>query len=159
MEKKKTKSKVVSKVKAKAKTKVKVNLKLKPKTKAKAISKTKAKVSLKKSKPKAGVKLQTKNVKKQMIVSGSIGKRMVASEVALGVVIALAVIFAIIFFFTAENISTISDQPLKIELPIKKETKTDEQVVCTMDAKQCSDGTFVGRVAPNCDFAPCPNEK
>lgn len=30
------------------------------------------------------------------------------------------------------------------------------QVVCTTDAKQCPDGTYVGRVAPSCEFAPCP---
>ncbi len=29
-------------------------------------------------------------------------------------------------------------------------------VACTMDAKICPDGSAVGRVAPNCDFAPCP---
>lgn len=29
--------------------------------------------------------------------------------------------------------------------------------VCTMDAKECPDGTFVGRVPPDCDFAPCPS--
>lgn len=29
-------------------------------------------------------------------------------------------------------------------------------VACTMDAMQCPDGTYVGRVAPNCQFAPCP---
>jgi hypothetical protein len=29
-------------------------------------------------------------------------------------------------------------------------------VFCTMDAKQCPDGSFVGRVAPSCAFAPCP---
>jgi len=27
---------------------------------------------------------------------------------------------------------------------------------CTMDAKICPDGTAVGRIPPNCDFAPCP---
>lgn len=27
---------------------------------------------------------------------------------------------------------------------------------CTMEAKVCPDGTSVGRVAPSCDFAPCP---
>lgn len=31
-------------------------------------------------------------------------------------------------------------------------------VACTMDVKQCPDGSFVGRVAPSCEFAPCPNE-
>jgi hypothetical protein len=32
-------------------------------------------------------------------------------------------------------------------------------VYCTMDAKLCPDGSYVGRVAPNCDFAPCPSVK
>lgn len=28
--------------------------------------------------------------------------------------------------------------------------------VCTMDAMQCPDGSYVGRVPPSCNFAPCP---
>ena len=32
----------------------------------------------------------------------------------------------------------------------------DEPVACTMDAKECPDGSYVGRVGPNCDFATCP---
>lgn len=35
---------------------------------------------------------------------------------------------------------------------------TDEPVFCTMDAKECPDGSYVGRVGPNCEFAPCPGE-
>jgi hypothetical protein len=31
-----------------------------------------------------------------------------------------------------------------------------EPVYCTMDAKECPDGSYVGRVPPNCEFAPCP---
>lgn len=31
-----------------------------------------------------------------------------------------------------------------------------EGVVCTMDARECPDGSFVGRTGPNCEFAPCP---
>ena len=31
-----------------------------------------------------------------------------------------------------------------------------EQVACTMEAMLCSDGSAVGRVGPNCEFAPCP---
>lgn len=27
---------------------------------------------------------------------------------------------------------------------------------CTMDAKQCPDGSYVGRSGPQCEFAPCP---
>jgi hypothetical protein len=30
-------------------------------------------------------------------------------------------------------------------------------VVCTMDAKSCPDGSFVGRIPPSCEFASCPN--
>ena len=28
--------------------------------------------------------------------------------------------------------------------------------VCTMEAKQCPDGSFVSRTGPNCAFARCP---
>jgi len=31
-----------------------------------------------------------------------------------------------------------------------------EPVACTMDAKLCADGTAVGRVGPDCEFASCP---
>jgi hypothetical protein len=29
-------------------------------------------------------------------------------------------------------------------------------VACTMDAKACPDGSYVGRTGPSCEFAPCP---
>jgi hypothetical protein len=32
-------------------------------------------------------------------------------------------------------------------------------VDCTLDAKICPDGTAVGRVAPDCEFAPCPGDE
>jgi len=32
------------------------------------------------------------------------------------------------------------------------------QVACTQEAKQCPDGSYVGRTGPNCEFAPCPSE-
>lgn len=31
-----------------------------------------------------------------------------------------------------------------------------EQKACTQEAKQCPDGSYVGRIGPNCEFAPCP---
>lgn len=34
----------------------------------------------------------------------------------------------------------------------------DEPVVCTTDAKLCSDGSYVSRGAPECDFSACPKE-
>ncbi|MBN1252114.1 MAG: hypothetical protein JXA16_08250 [Bacteroidales bacterium] len=32
----------------------------------------------------------------------------------------------------------------------------NEERACTMEAKLCPDGSYVGRVAPNCEFAECP---
>ena len=32
----------------------------------------------------------------------------------------------------------------------------DEVAMCTMDAKMCPDGSYVGRTGPNCEFSPCP---
>src|SRR4051812_48908440 len=32
----------------------------------------------------------------------------------------------------------------------------DGQVFCTMEAKQCPDGSYVGRSGPKCEFAACP---
>lgn len=34
-----------------------------------------------------------------------------------------------------------------------------QPVVCTQDAKQCPDGSYVGRSGPQCQFAPCPITK
>ena len=31
-----------------------------------------------------------------------------------------------------------------------------EQVFCTMEAKLCPDGSYVGRIGPKCEFAECP---
>lgn len=33
----------------------------------------------------------------------------------------------------------------------------DGIVACTLEAKLCPDGSYVGRGGPNCEFAPCPN--
>lgn len=35
----------------------------------------------------------------------------------------------------------------------------EKKIVCTQDAKICPDGSYVSRVPPNCEFAPCPGEK
>ena len=34
---------------------------------------------------------------------------------------------------------------------------TEEPVACTMDAKECPDGSYVGRQPPSCEFAACPS--
>lgn len=40
-----------------------------------------------------------------------------------------------------------------------EEIEIEEPVACTMDAKQCPDGSYVGRVGPDCEFAACPAEE
>jgi len=42
---------------------------------------------------------------------------------------------------------------------VVKKTTPPEIVVCTADVKLCPDGSAVGRVAPACEFAPCPATK
>ncbi|MEN9621961.1 MAG: hypothetical protein RLZZ67_395 [Candidatus Parcubacteria bacterium] len=34
-----------------------------------------------------------------------------------------------------------------------------EQIACTMDARMCPDGSYVGRQGPKCEFEACPNTK
>jgi hypothetical protein len=38
----------------------------------------------------------------------------------------------------------------------QSDNKSEDGVVCTMDAKLCEDGSYVSRVGPHCEFAPCP---
>jgi hypothetical protein len=33
---------------------------------------------------------------------------------------------------------------------------TNSGVICTQEAKLCSDGSYVGRSGPNCEFTACP---
>lgn len=37
-------------------------------------------------------------------------------------------------------------------------SKSSPQTVCTMDAKLCPDGSYVGRIGPDCHFAKCPGD-
>ena len=30
------------------------------------------------------------------------------------------------------------------------------QIACTQEARQCPDGSYVGRIGPDCEFAECP---
>ncbi len=43
-----------------------------------------------------------------------------------------------------------------ILLLTSSDTQRHKNTACTMDALMCSDGTSVGRIPPDCAFAPCP---
>ena len=42
--------------------------------------------------------------------------------------------------------------------PEANDPELDEGVYCTLDALICPDGSAVGRVGPDCEFAECPVE-
>jgi hypothetical protein len=50
-----------------------------------------------------------------------------------------------------EEFETKENKELLIEFAIH-----ELPVACTMDAKACPDGSYVGRIAPDCEFEPCP---
>ncbi|HNV88637.1 MAG TPA: hypothetical protein PKL53_06700 [Methylotenera sp.] len=47
-----------------------------------------------------------------------------------------------------------SNPPRRIGPPdqVEKPSTPPDQIVCTHDAKQCADGSSVGRSGPNCEF-------
>ena len=52
--------------------------------------------------------------------------------------VALLIVIVGVFYFMRESKAPISD------------------VMCTQEAKQCPDGSYVGRTGPNCEFSTCP---
>lgn len=46
--------------------------------------------------------------------------------------------------------------PPPVPVPVPVTDGSGGAVACTMDAKMCPDGSYVGRTGPNCEFAPCP---
>jgi hypothetical protein len=83
-----------------------------------------------------------------------INKR-IASEIAVGVILVVAIIVGGIFLLRNESISKIQDVKDN-EIVIQKIIQKDV-VMCTQEAKLCEDGkTYVSRTGPNCEFSLCP---
>lgn len=53
------------------------------------------------------------------------------------------------------NLETRCVQNKCVNVP-REQSNESKPVACTADAKICPDGTAVGRVGPDCEFAPCP---
>lgn len=74
-------------------------------------------------------------------------------------IVVLILIFLINFYIKGINTSSypifidkqVSPTPLLYKRPPRENI-----VRCTADVKKCLDGTYVGRIAPSCSFAPCP---
>ncbi len=77
------------------------------------------------------------------------------------IILGLLIIILLITFYLKKDISdavpTVVDEasPSPSSLWFKK-PPNPENIRCAMDVKRCPDGSYVGRVAPLCSFAPCP---
>jgi len=55
-----------------------------------------------------------------------------------------------------DNPSGLLENDDALEIPVILAGATEPNTVCTQDAKLCSDGSYVGRTGPNCEFTACP---
>jgi len=67
----------------------------------------------------------------------------------------LVLIFIIAVFILGGLLYIYNPDPIEYKNP-----NEEEVVACTMDAKLCPDGSYVGRSGPNCEFfCPSPTDK
>ena len=65
----------------------------------------------------------------------------------------LFVMFPVIAFYLGVMYQERLDKPFMQQYV---EVKKQIQKACTMEAKLCPDGSYVGRSGPTCEFAKCP---
>ena len=66
----------------------------------------------------------------------------------------LVLVFIAVVFILGGLLYIYNPNPTEYKNPNEK-----DPVACTMEAKLCPDGSYVGRVGPNCEFAVCPIPK
>lgn len=67
-----------------------------------------------------------------------------SQKTLIGIGVVVVILLAVVLLFTA----------LQDRLPAQE--GEEENIFCTLDAKLCPDGSYVGRVPPTCEFASCP---
>jgi hypothetical protein len=72
----------------------------------------------------------------------------------------LVSLVTIFILATYKNKKEVQQEKVPGKIETVKETdeqnpEEDEVVFCTQDVRRCPDGSFVGRVPPKCNFAPC----
>ncbi len=60
-------------------------------------------------------------------------------------------IFVVVVFVMGAVLYINNPEPVEYKNP-----NEEEPVACTMEARACPDGSYVGREGPNCEFAVCP---
>ncbi len=69
--------------------------------------------------------------------------------------------FPFIGFYMGMQFQQELDKPLMREVykdPESPPIEIPEGTACTMEARLCPDGSYVGRSGPNCEFEKCPGE-
>ncbi len=66
--------------------------------------------------------------------------------------------FPFIGFYLGMNFQKELDRPF-IDEVTSRQFEEEQKRSCTMEAKQCPDGSYVARTGPNCTFEKCPGEK
>jgi hypothetical protein len=66
-------------------------------------------------------------------------------------------IFGAVIVLVLIGITDAVDEYSKARLPnYGVDNDGRDNVVCTMEARECPDGSYVGRTGPRCEFSPCP---
>ena len=73
-----------------------------------------------------------------------------------GVIVAVAGVYFALNRETAPPVSIPAPAPSPSPLPAPTPGPAPAPIACTQEAKQCTDGTYVGRTGPDCEFAECP---
>lgn len=66
------------------------------------------------------------------------------------------VILAVVLFGVGAFASFRNSTPTPVENPKPIDNRDGGAIACTMDAKMCPDGSYVGRSGPKCEFTACP---
>lgn len=81
------------------------------------------------------------------------------SALAIGIIIIIALVFgAAIWYDQFKLANNPAENQYAKPGPQGNLGKAEEGngTACTMEAKQCPDGSYVSRTGPNCEFTPCP---
>lgn len=73
----------------------------------------------------------------------------ISTNLVFGIIGVLAILLVGIIWLLGRGMKTENNSVISI-------SKKNKIVACTEEAKLCPDGSAVGRTAPNCEFAPCP---
>ncbi len=73
------------------------------------------------------------------------------------IVLVALIVGAGLYYLSTKTKSTNTNSTVGLETN-KNSNANSNSVACTMEAKLCSDGSYVSRIPPDCQFAACPGE-